>query len=162
MSLRHPETEDERFMKEAYRQALRAYRLGETPIGCVIVKDGEVIARGYNRRNIEKSVTAHAEMRAVKRAEKKLKDWRLQGCTLYVTLEPCPMCAGTLVQSRIDRVVIGCMNPKAGSAGSIVNLLQEPRFNHRAEVTEGILREPCSLLITQFFQELRERRREEA
>jgi len=157
VSLKRPANEDERFMKEAYKQALRAYRLDETPIGCVIVKDGEIIARACNRRNTDKSVIAHAEILAIKRAAKKLGDWRLEGCTMYVTLEPCQMCAGALVQSRIDRVVIGCMNPKAGSAGSIVNLLQEPRFNHQAEITAGVLQEDCSALMKQFFAALRKK-----
>ena len=142
-------------MKEAYRQAKKAYRMNETPIGCVIVRDGEVIARAYNRRNTDKSVLAHAEILAIRKAEKKVGDWRLEGCTLYVTLEPCQMCAGALVQSRIDRVVIGAMNPKAGSAGSVVNLLEEPRFNHQAQVTRGVLKEDCSALLKQFFSELR-------
>ena len=159
---------DEYYMKLAVREAKKAYRLGETPIGCVIVRtrlyDGTVlpepivIARGYNRRNTEKSTLAHAEIKAIAKAARVLKDWRLEGCTLYVTLEPCQMCAGALVQARIDRVVIGAMNPKAGSAGSIVNLLEEPRFNHQAEVTRDVLREECAALMTSFFAELRNRK----
>lgn len=156
---------DEKMMKEALRQALRAAKISETPIGCVIVKthdyegnelpEPQIIARGYNRRNTEKKVTAHAELQAIECAEKKLGDWRLEGCTMYVTLEPCPMCAGTLVQSRIDRVVIGAMNPKAGCAGSIVNLLEEKRFNHQARVDRGVLETECRNLLQSFFKQLR-------
>ena len=113
---------DAKYMKEAIRQAKKAYAIGEVPIGCVIVRDGKIISRGYNRRTIDKNTLAHAELAAIKKASKKLDDWRLEGCTMYVTLEPCQMCAGALVQSRIDRVVVGCMNPKAGCAGSILNL----------------------------------------
>ena len=159
---------DEKFMKEALREARKASRNGETPIGCVIVRtrlyDGtvlqepEIIARGHNRRNTDKCTLSHAEILAIRRASKKLGDWRLEGCTLYVTLEPCQMCAGALVQSRIDRVVIGAMNPKAGSAGSIVNLLEEPRFNHQCEVTRGVLREECEGLMKGFFKEIRARK----
>ncbi|MBR3436653.1 MAG: tRNA adenosine(34) deaminase TadA [Lachnospiraceae bacterium] len=159
---------DEKFMKEALREARKAYRIGETPIGCVIVRtrlyDGtalpepEIIARGHNRRNTDKCTLSHAEILAVRRASKKLGDWRLEGCTLYVTLEPCQMCAGALVQSRIDRVVIGAMNPKAGSAGSILNLLEEPRFNHQCEVTRGVLQEECEKLMKSFFKEIRARK----
>ena len=158
---------DEKMMKEALRQAEKAAAIGETPIGCVIVRTHDyegnalqapkIIARGYNRRNTEKRVTAHAEIIAVNRATKALGDWRLEGCTLYVTLEPCQMCAGALVQSRIDRVVIGAMNPKAGSAGSIVNLLEEPRFNHQAEVTRGVLEAECRAVLQGFFKQLRKK-----
>ena len=161
-------TADERFMKLALREARKAYRLGETPIGCIIVRtrlyDGTVlpepmvIARGYNRRNTEKSALAHAEIKAIAKAARVLKDWRLEGCTMYVTLEPCQMCAGALVQSRIDRVVIGAMNPKAGCAGSVLNLLEEPRFNHQAEVAGNVLGEECAALLTTFFAELRGRK----
>ena len=161
-------TADEKFMKEALREARKAYRIGETPIGCVITRtrlyDGtllpepEIIARGHNRRNTDKSTLSHAEITAIRRASKKLGDWRLEGCTLYVTLEPCQMCAGALVQSRIDRVVIGAMNPKAGSAGSIVNLLEEPRFNHQCEVTRGVLQKECEELMKGFFKEIRARK----
>ena len=114
---------DNKYMKEAIRQAEKAYALGEVPIGCVIVCDGKIVGRGYNRRNTDKNTLSHAELTAIRRASKKLGDWRLEGCTMYVTLEPCQMCSGALVQSRIDKVVIGCMNPKAGCAGSILNLL---------------------------------------
>ena len=161
---------DERFMKEALKQAKKAYRLSETPIGCVVVRtkdhngkvlpEPEIIARGYNRRNTDKKVTRHAEMIAVERAEKVLGDWRLEGCTLYVTLEPCPMCAGTLVQARIDRVVIGAMSPKSGCAGSVRDLFQEERFNHQVQVDRGVLEAECGALLTRFFGELRLRRQQ--
>ncbi len=128
---------DETFMREALRQAKKAYGKMETPIGCVIVWEGKIIARGYNKRNEKKNTLAHAEISAIHKASKVLGDWRLEGCTMYVTLEPCPMCAGAIVQARIPRVVIGSMNPKAGCAGSVVNLLQMEGFNHRAEVDSG-------------------------
>lgn len=154
-------TLDEKFMKEALRQAKKAYALEETPIGCVIVQDGKVIARGYNRRNTDKSGLAHAEITAIKKANKITGDWRLEDCTLYVTLEPCQMCAGAIVQSRVKRVVIGAMNPKAGCAGSILNLLEMPQFNHQVEVERGVLQEECSSLMTGFFLELREKKKKE-
>lgn len=147
---------DAKYMKEAIRQAKKAYAIGEVPIGCVIVRDGKIISRGYNRRTIDKNTLAHAELAAIKKASKKLDDWRLEGCTMYVTLEPCQMCAGALVQSRIDRVVVGCMNPKAGCAGSILNLLQMPEFNHQVELETGVLEEECSQMMKDFFRELRE------
>ena len=150
---------DEKYMREALRHAKKAYNLNETPIGCVIVHDGKIIARGYNRRNTDKSPLAHAEITAIKKAGKKLGDWRLEDCTLYVTLEPCQMCAGAIVQSRITRVVVGCMNPKAGCAGSILNLLDVKEFNHQAELTTGVLKEECSALMTGFFRELREKKK---
>ncbi len=150
---------DEKYMKEAIRQAKKAYKLDETPIGCVIVHDGKIIGRGYNRRNTDKSPLAHAEITAIRKASRKLGDWRLEECTLYVTLEPCQMCAGAIVQSRVTRVVVGCMNPKAGCAGSILNLLDMKEFNHRAELETGILEEECSALMTGFFRELRERKK---
>lgn len=152
--------DDVTYMREALKQARRAYRLGETPIGCVIVYDGQIIARGYNRRNTEKSPLAHAELIAIRRAAKKLGDWRLEGCTLYVTLEPCPMCAGAIVQARVTNCVIGAMNPKAGCAGSIMDLLEEPRFNHQVHVTKGVLEEESSRLMKNFFRDLRRRKKE--
>lgn len=150
---------DEKYMKEALKQAKKAYALEETPIGCVIVHEGKIIGRGYNRRNTDKNPLAHAEITAIRKASKKLGDWRLEGCTLYVTLEPCQMCAGAIIQSRMDRVVIGCMNPKAGCAGSVLNLLQVDRFNHQADVTRGVLEEKCSELMKSFFRELREKKK---
>ena len=151
----------EKYMKDAIRQAKKAATLGEVPIGCVIVHDGQVIGRGYNRRNTDKSTLAHAEITAIKRASKKLGDWRLEDCTLYVTLEPCQMCAGALVQSRIDEVVIGSMNPKAGCAGSVLNLLEMEGFNHQVKVTRGVLEEECSSMLSNFFKELRETKKRE-
>ena len=147
---------DETFMREALRQAKKAYGKMETPIGCVIVWEGKIIARGYNKRNEKKNTLAHAEISAIHKASKVLGDWRLEGCTMYVTLEPCPMCAGAIVQARIPKVVIGSMNPKAGCAGSVVNLLQMEGFNHRVEVEQGILEEECSQMMKTFFKELRE------
>ncbi len=146
-------------MKEAIRQAKKAYALGETPIGCVIVYEDKIIGRGYNRRTIDKNTLAHAELLAIKKASKKIGDWRLEGCTMYVTLEPCQMCAGAIVQSRMTKVVVGCMNPKAGCAGSILNLLQMPEFNHQAELTTGVLQEECSQIMKSFFKELREKKK---
>ena len=155
------EKEDRKFMRQALTQAKKAAAIDEVPIGCVIVCDGKVIARGYNRRNIESSVLGHAELAAMKKASKKLGDWRLEGCTMYVTLEPCQMCAGAIIQSRIPRVVVGCMNPKAGCAGSVLDLLHIAQFNHQAELETGVLEEECSQLMKQFFRELRQRKKEE-
>ena len=148
------------YMKEAIKQARKAARLDEVPIGCVITYQGQIIARGYNRRNTDKSTLAHAEITAIKKASKVIGDWRLEDCTLYVTLEPCQMCAGAIVQARIPRVVIGTMNAKAGCAGSIYNLLQEPKFNHQVEVIYDVMRETCTDLLTSFFIELRRKHKE--
>lgn len=150
-------TEAEKYMKAAVRQAKKAYSIGEVPIGCVIVYNGKIIARGYNRRTIDKNTLAHAEIQAIKKACKVIGDWRLEGCTMYVTLEPCPMCAGALMQSRIDECVIGCMNPKAGCAGSVTNILEMDGFNHKVKVSRGILEDECSFLMKNFFKELRSR-----
>ena len=146
---------EEKYMKEALKQAKKAYALGEVPIGCVIVHEGKIIGRGYNRRNTDKNTLAHAEITAINKASKVIGDWRLEECTLYVTLEPCQMCAGAIVQARIPRVVIGSMNPKAGCAGSILNILQIPTFNHQCEITKGVCEEECSEMLTTFFRELR-------
>ena len=154
-------TDQEKYMKEALRQAKKAYALGEVPIGCVIVHEGKIIGRGYNRRNTDKNTLAHAEITAINKASRKLGHWRLEGCTLYVTLEPCQMCAGAIVQARIDEVVMACMNPKAGCGGSILNILEMPEFNHQVKVTRGILEEECSHMLTQFFKELRIRNKAE-
>ncbi len=158
---------DEKMMQKALAEARKAARIQETPIGCVLVRthdysgnalpEPEILSRGYNRRNTDKRVTAHAEILAINRASKKLGDWRLEGCTLYVTLEPCQMCAGALVQSRIDRVVIGAMNPKAGCAGSILNLLEEERFNHQVRVDRGVLEDECRAVLQEFFKQLRKK-----
>ena len=150
-------TEQEKYMRQALKQAMKAYALGEVPIGCVIVYEGKVIGRGYNRRNTDKNTLAHAEITAINKASKKIGDWRLEGCTLYVTLEPCQMCAGAIVQARIDEVVMGSMNPKAGCGGSILNILEMPEFNHQVKVTRGVLEEECSHMLTTFFKELRVR-----
>ena len=149
----------EHFMKEAVKQAKKAAALGEVPIGCVIVHEGRIIGRGYNRRNTDKSTLAHAEITAIRKAGRVIGDWRLEGCSLYVTLEPCQMCAGAIVQARIPEVFIGCRNPKAGCAGSIYNLLEEPAFNHQACVYRGLLEEECSLLMQDFFKGLRRKLR---
>ncbi len=154
-------TEDEKYMKLAINQAQKAFDLGEVPIGCVIVYEGKVIGRGYNRRNTDKNTLAHAEITAINKASKKIGDWRLEGCTLYVTLEPCQMCSGAIVQARIPKVVIGCDNPKAGCAGSILNILNHPSFNHQVETVKGVLEEECSRMLTDFFKGLRERLRVE-
>lgn len=152
---------EEKYMKEALKQAKKAYALGEVPIGCVIVHDGKIIGRGYNRRNTDKNTLAHAEITAINKASKVIGDWRLEECTLYVTLEPCQMCAGAIVQARIPEVVMGCMNPKAGCAGSILNILEMPQFNHQVKVTRGILGEECSQMLKTFFEELRIRNKQE-
>ena len=148
---------DEKFMKQALLQAKKAKELGEVPIGCVIVQDGKVIGRGYNRRNTDKSTLSHAEITAIRKASKKLNDWRLEECTLYVTLEPCQMCAGAIVQARVKEVVIGAMNPKAGCAGSILNLFTMKQFNHQLQTTYGVCEAECSQILKQFFAGLRKR-----
>ena len=153
-------TQEEKYMKEAVRQAKKAYVLDEVPIGCVIVQDGKIIARGYNRRNTDKNTLAHAELTAIRKASRKTGDWRLEDCTMYVTLEPCQMCAGAIVQARMKKVVIASMNPKAGCAGSVLNLLQMAAFNHQVEIERGLLEEECSKMLSQFFRELRERKKE--
>lgn len=152
-------TDEEKYMKEAIRQARRAWKLQEVPIGCVIVKEDRIIARGYNRRNTDRNTLAHAELQAIRRASRAVGDWRLEECTMYITLEPCQMCAGAIVQARIPRVVIGSRNHKAGCAGSILNLFDVPAFNHQVELTEGVLEEECSAMLSDFFRELRERRK---
>ena len=159
--VRIPVTEDEKYMKEAMKQARKAYKLGEVPIGCVIVHESKIIGRGYNRRNTDKNTLAHAEITAVNRASKVIGDWRLEDCTLYVTLEPCQMCAGAIVQARIPKVVMASMNPKAGCAGSILNILDMPQFNHQVEVVAGVLDEECSRMLKEFFVELRVRNKQE-
>ena len=152
-------TADERYMKEALRQAKKALALGDVPIGCVIVYQDRIIARGYNRRMADKSSLAHAEILAIKKACKKLGDWRLEECTMYVTLEPCPMCAGAIVQARIPEVVIGCMNPKAGCAGSVLDMLHEDGFNHQVNTRIGVMQEECSSMMKEFFRALRMRKK---
>ncbi len=148
-------TTDEKYMHEAIKLAGKAARAVEVPIGCVIVYEDEIIARGYNRRNTDKSTLAHAEIMAIKKACRVIGDWRLEGCTMYVTLEPCPMCAGAILQARIPRVVVGTMNPKAGCAGSVINLLQMDGFNHKAELTTGIMADECREMMQDFFKNMR-------
>lgn len=152
-------TEEERYMGYAITQAKKALVNEDVPIGCVIVYQGKIIARGYNKRNKKKTTLAHAELDAIAKASRVLGDWRLEDCTMYVTLEPCQMCAGAIVQARIPRVVIGCMNPKAGCAGSILNLLQMQEFNHQVDVVRGVREEECSKLLSDFFRSLREKKK---
>ena len=151
----------EKYMREALKQAKKGYLLGEVPIGCVIVHQDRIIARGYNRRNTDKNTLSHAEIIAIRKASKKLGDWRLEDCTLYVTLEPCQMCAGAMVQARISQAVIGCMREQSGCAGSILNILEREEFNHQVKVVRGVLEEECSKMLTMFFQELRKRNKKE-
>lgn len=152
-------TEDEQYMYEAIKLARRAARIDEVPIGCVIVHEGTIIAKGYNRRNTDKSTLAHAEIMAIRKASKVIGDWRLEDCTLYVTLEPCQMCAGAIVQARIPRVVMGTMNAKAGCAGSVINILQMEQFNHQVEVTKGVLADECREMMQSFFKQLRDNKK---
>ena len=151
-------TREEKFMKEAVRQAKKALALGEVPIGCVIVFNDKIIGRGYNRRITDKNTLSHAELNAIKKASKTLGDWRLDNCEMFITLEPCQMCSGAIVQSRIKKVYIGAMNPKAGCAGSILNLLQIPEYNHQVEIETNILHDECSIMLTSFFKELRKKK----
>lgn len=146
------------FMDQAIRQAKKAYQNGDAPIGCVIVRDGQILARAYNQRNKKKNTLGHAEILAIDKASKKVGDWRLDDCTMYVTLEPCQMCAGAILQARIPRVVIGCMNAKAGCAGSVINLLNMKAFNHQVDVITGVRKEVCSTLMSSFFEDLRKGR----
>ena len=148
-------TQDEKYMKAAMKQAKKAAAIEEVPIGCVIVYENKIIGRGYKKRNLKKNTLAHAEIIAMNKASKVIGDWRLEDCTMYVTLEPCPMCAGAIVQARIPKVVIGSMNPKAGCAGSVLNVLQTDGFNHQVEVETGVLGAECSEMLSSFFRELR-------
>ena len=150
-------TKDEKYMKMAVKLAKKAATMGEVPIGCVIVYEDRVIGRGYNRRKTDKNTLSHAEITAIRKASRVIGDWRLEGCTMYVTLEPCQMCAGAIVQARMDRVVIATMSPKSGCAGSILNLLQMEEFNHQVEITKGVLADECSVMLSEFFTDLRKR-----
>jgi tRNA(adenine34) deaminase len=152
-----PDMDHERYMKMAIEEAIKAREIGEVPIGAVIVRNGEVVGRGHNLRETKKDPTLHAEMIAIREASKVLGGWRLLGCTLYVTLEPCPMCAGAIVQGRIEQVVYGAPDPKAGCAGTLMNLLQESRFNHQVPVVAGVLQEECASLLKDFFRNLRKK-----
>ena len=153
--MRNGKAVDEFFMQEALKEAAKAMELEEVPIGAVVVKDGAVIARGYNLRETAKDPTAHAEILAIREASQVLGGWRLHGCDLYVTIEPCPMCAGAIMMARIDRLIIGAMDPKAGAAGSLLNILEDERFNHQTEVLRGVLKEECADMMKRFFRELR-------
>jgi len=146
-----------KYMKEAIKQAKKAAIIGEVPIGCVIVYENKIIARGYNKRNTKKTTLAHAELLAIQKASKVLGDWRLEDCSMYVTLEPCQMCSGAIVQARIKEVVVGTMNPKAGCAGSILNILQMKEFNHQVDLTIGVMEEECAALLQEFFKGLRQK-----
>lgn len=154
-------SENEKYMKAAIKEAKKALALGEVPIGCVIVYENKIIGRGYNRRNTDKSTLSHAELTAIQKASRKMGDWRLEDCRIYITLEPCQMCSGAIVQARISECIIGCMNPKAGCAGSILNILQMQEFNHQVPLTKGILEEECSQLLKEFFTDLRKRNKAE-
>ena len=154
------ESKDLHYMHLALNQARKAMALGEVPIGCIITCDGKIIGRGYNRRNTDHSVFSHAEMSAIRKACRKLGDWRLENCTIYITLEPCQMCAGAIVQSRIDRVVIGARSPKSGCGGTVIDILSNNEFDHKCEVSQGVLESDCSSLLKEFFRELRKRNKE--
>lgn len=150
-------TKDEKYMKEAIKQARKAALMGDVPIGCVIVYNDKIIARGYNKRNAKKTTLAHAEIIAIEKASKKIGDWRLEDCTMYITLEPCQMCAGAIIQARIPKVVVGAMNKKAGCAGSVLNMFQVPAFNHQVEFENGVLEDECSEMLSNFFRALRKK-----
>src|SRR5438270_13467964 len=147
--------DDEYFMREALRQALKAGKADEVPVGAVIVRAGKIIARAHNQVELLKDATAHAEMLALTQAEAAVGDWRLTDCDLYVTKEPCPMCAGALIHTRIRRVIFGCTDPSAGAAGSVMNLLQMPRFNHHCDISSGVLQEQCTAILQNFFRKRR-------
>jgi len=148
-------TEDEKYMQEAILEAQKAFDCGEVPIGAIMVREGEIIARGYNMRNTAKNPLRHAEMDVINQGAEVVGDWRLEDCVLYVTVEPCPMCAGAIVQARIPKVVYGARNKKAGCAGSVLDVLHEPRLNHQVETTEGVLAEECAELMRLFFRRFR-------
>lgn len=148
-----------KYMKLAIKEAKKAAAIDEVPIGAILVFDDKIIGRGYNQRNKKKNTLAHAEIIAIDKGSKKLGDWRLEDCTLYITLEPCPMCAGAIVQARVDTVVIGTRNSKAGCAGSVLNILQEPGFNHQVKLIDQVLQEECQSLMVNFFKELREKKK---
>lgn len=150
--------QDEKYMRLAIDEAIKALAHDEVPIGAIIVHEDKVIAKGYNIRETSQTTLSHAELLVIAEANEKLGSWRLEDCTLYVTLEPCPMCAGALVQSRIKRVVYGAIDPKAGCAGTLMNLLAEDRFNHQIEVEKGILEAECSMLLKDFFRKLRSKK----
>ena len=146
---------DQHFMREALRQAQKAHAADEVPVGAVVVREGKIIARAHNQVELLKDATAHAEMLALTQAEEAVRDWRLTDCDLYVTKEPCAMCAGALVHTRIRRVIFGCTDPSAGAAGSVLNLLQMPAFNHRCEIRSGVLQNECAAILQNFFRKRR-------
>lgn len=148
---------DEYFMRLALEEAYKAYKVDEVPVGAVIVKDGKVIGRGYNIKEMLKDATCHAEIIAIKEASKTLGGWRLLGTTMYVTIEPCPMCAGAIVNSRIERLVIGARDIKMGGCGSVINIVDNPKFNHRVDIVWGVLEEQCSNIMKEFFKKLRKK-----
>lgn len=152
---------DQIFMKYALKEAKKAYDKGEVPVGAVIVKNGRIISKAYNTKEIKKDTTKHAEIIAIQKASKKLDAWRLEGCTMYVTLEPCAMCTGALIQSRIENLVIGTMDEKTGACGSVLNLIEDYTFNHKINVKKGIMEEDCKKIIQNFFKELRQSKKSE-
>ena len=145
-----------KYMKEALKEAKKAELIDEVPIGCVIVKDDKIIARGHNQRETNQSPIGHAEIIAINKASKKLKSWRLEGCDIYVTLEPCIMCSGAIIQSRINKVYYGASDPKGGALGSSINVLEASNINHHPEVVSGVLKEECSSIITNYFKAKRQ------
>ncbi len=152
--------EKEFFMREALKEAQKAYDQAEVPIGAVVVLNGEIIGRGHNLREKEQDATLHAEIKAIRQANQHLGSWRLEDCELFVTLEPCPMCSGAMILARMKRVVFGAFDPKAGTAGTFMNLLQDSRFNHQVEVEQGILEDECKEILQTFFKGLRERNKQ--
>lgn len=154
--IKYQEMINNKFMCAAIKEAQKAFDKNEVPVGCVIVKDNKIIAKAHNQRRTKNSVLAHAELIAIQKANKKLKTWILEGCTIYVTLEPCPMCAGAILQSRMDEVVFGAYEPKFGACGSIVNLLDQKEFNHQVKITGGVMKDVCSTMLKKFFQILRQ------
>lgn len=148
-------TKNEQFMLEAIAQAKAAFSKGESPVGAIVVKDSEIVAYGHNQKEVKLDITSHAEIEALKMAAKKMGTWRLDGCDMYVTLEPCSMCAGAIIQSRIKTLYIGAMDKKAGAAGSVVDLFRVPQFNHRVDVVYGLMFEECGNILTEFFRQLR-------
>ena len=151
--------EKDKFMKEAIKEAKKAYGKLEVPIGAVIVKDGKIIARGHNQKEEKADTTMHAEIIAIKKASKKIGAWRLNGCEMYITLEPCPMCAGAIIQARVGKLYIGAMDYKTGACGSVLNVLEDYQFNHKVEYETGILKEECENVLQEFFKELRNKKK---
>ncbi len=151
---------EEKYMQEALKEAKKAYKKLEVPVGAIIVKNGEIIAKAHNLKETKNDTTKHAEILAIQRASKKLKSWRLLDCEMYITLEPCSMCAGAIINSRVKKIYIGALDYKTGAAGSVLNLFEDYKFNHKVEVEKGILQEECENLLKSFFKELRQKKRE--